>query len=86
MTKKAVTWLRNDTRETIYHTEYLYLEFRKPLDGFKRSKNSEDSEGLYCLDVSAFVVSVDGDMLYLGMQLYTQTNTRGKMAQTLSKQ
>ena len=86
MTEKAVTWLRNDTRETIYHTERLYLEFRKPLDGFKRAKNSEDSEGLYCLDVSALVVSVSGDMRYLGMQLCTRTNTRGKMARTLSKQ
>jgi len=35
------------------------LEFRKPLDGFKRPKNPQNPEGLYGLDVSAFVVSVD---------------------------
>lgn len=43
-----------------------HLEFRKPLDGFERPQNSQNSEGLYCLDVSAFVVSVDSEIKYLG--------------------
>lgn len=51
-----------------------YLEFREPLDGFKRPQNSQNSEGLYCLDVSAFVVSVDVEIRYLGTELYTQTD------------
>lgn len=40
------------------------LEFREPLDGFKRPQNSQNSEGLYCFDVSAFVVSVDIEIKY----------------------
>lgn len=36
-----------------------YLEFRKPLDGFKRPQDSEDPQRLDCFDVSTFVVPVD---------------------------
>lgn len=36
-----------------------HLEFRKSLDGFKGPQDSQNSEGLYRLDVSSFVVSVD---------------------------
>lgn len=43
-----------------------YLEFRKPLDGFKRPQNSQHSQGLNCLNVSAFVVSVHIEIQYLG--------------------
>lgn len=42
----------------------VYLEFGESLDGFKRTQHSQNSEGLYCLDVSSFVVSVDIETRY----------------------
>ena len=62
-----------------------YLEFGKPLDGFKRPQNSQNSEGLYCLDVSAFVVSVDVEIQNLETQFNTQTSEHGHMVETHSK-
>lgn len=35
----------------------VYLKFGESFDGFKRTQDSEDSEGLYRLNVSSFVVS-----------------------------
>lgn len=62
-----------------------HLEFRKPLDGFKRSQNSQHSERLDCLDVSAFVVSVDSEVQHSGAKLWTQSHAHGHMAHTQSK-
>lgn len=51
-----------------------HLQFRKPLDGFQRTQNSQNSKRLYCLDVSAFVVPVDVKVQHSGIKLYIQTH------------
>lgn len=58
-----------------------HLEFRKSLDGFKGPQDSQNSEGLYRLDVSSFVVSVDiGNVALRNIaaqsDLCTQTSTK----------
>lgn len=47
-----------------------YLQLRKPLDGFQRAQNSQNSERLYCLDVSAFVVPVGVEIQHSGIKLF----------------
>lgn len=60
-----------------------HLQLRKPLDGFQRAQNSQNSKRLYRLDVSAFVVPVGVKIRHSGIKLrvqnYWSTGTCGSV-------
>lgn len=55
-----------------------YLEFRKPLDGFKRPQNSENSERLDCFDVSTFVIPANIKTQQSVRLLHVQSNSQNR--------